>query len=143
MIPIARESGPTRCPTRVSLKPAAFIQPPTIGARKIETAGGFDEHVEAHQQAEGVLAAAVVDQRLMGDERAARGQGVIGFAKQHMLLAEIPVVQDMAHDDHIRIGQGVGEEAASSALAFHNDIPSERSFSGDGFMLMTNSPLRG
>src|SRR5687768_13709895 len=47
------------------LAEAGFLEPPAaVGAAEVEAAGRFDQHVEAHQQAEGVLPAFVVDDRL-------------------------------------------------------------------------------
>ncbi len=54
---------------------AGFFHPAhAIGAGVVEAAGGFDEHVQAHQQAEGILRAVVVDDRFVDDERAAAGR---------------------------------------------------------------------
>src|SRR5215204_7465194 len=40
-------------------------------------------------------------------ERAAGGKRVIGLAQEHHLLVETPVVEDVAHDEHIDRGQRV------------------------------------
>src|SRR5215472_19019742 len=44
-----------------------------IGAREIKPGLGLDQHVKAHEQAEGVPPAIVINDRLINDERAALG----------------------------------------------------------------------
>ena len=53
LIPTTIESGPTRCSTRVSLKPISFINP-AVGAGVMKPPG-FYQHVETHEKPEGVL----------------------------------------------------------------------------------------
>ena len=86
---------------------AGFLHPAdAVGAGVVEAAGGFDEHVEAHEEAEGVLGAVVVDDAFVDDEGAAGGEGVVGFADEHLLFVEVPVVQDVAHHDDVGLGDG-------------------------------------
>jgi hypothetical protein len=50
---------------------AGFLHPThAIGAGVIETASGLDQHVQAHEQTEGVLGPVVVDDAVINDERA-------------------------------------------------------------------------
>ena len=64
------------------------------------------------RKAEGVRGALVVDDGVVDDQRPALGQGVIGLAQQSLLLGEIPVVEDVSHDQDVRTRQGIGEEVA-------------------------------
>ena len=105
LMPTTIESGPTRCSTRLSRKPASCIHSTAVGAGVVEAAGRLDQHVEAHQQAEGVVAALVVDDRVVDDQRAAVGQRVMSLLEQHPLLVEIPVVEDVTHHEHVRLRQ--------------------------------------
>src|SRR6266576_4545185 len=83
-----------------------------VGAAVVEAAVGFDQHVQAHHQAEGVLAAVVIDDSLIDDVRAAVGQSVISLTDEHFLRCEIPVVQDVAHDDYVGLGERILEKTA-------------------------------
>jgi hypothetical protein len=58
----------------------------TICAREVEASLGLDQHVQAHQQAERILPALVVDDSLINDERPTVGQGRAGLGKQHPFL---------------------------------------------------------
>ena len=71
---------------------------------------GLDQHVQAHQQAEGVLPSRVVDDRVVDDQPPPGRQGGVGLGQQSALLGEVPVVQDVAHDDHVGRRHGIGEE---------------------------------
>ena len=83
-----------------------------FGRRVIGAAWRFDQHVQAHQQAERVLAAIVVDDCLVDDERAADWQSRISLVDQRPFLIEIPIVQHMAHDQHVGLRERVGKEVA-------------------------------
>ena len=71
---------------------------------------GFNEHVEAHEQPECVLFARVVDQGFMDDYRAAGRQDIVGLAKKHHLFVQVPVMENVPHDDHIALRQWIFEE---------------------------------
>ena len=53
----------------VAFEPGFLAPAPEVRTAKIEAVASFDEHVEGHQQAEGVFAPLVVDDILDGDER--------------------------------------------------------------------------
>jgi len=84
-----------------------------VGAGVVEATGRFDQHVEAHQQAEGVFLPGIVDDRVVNDHRAACGQGGIGLAQQHPLRLEIPVVENVAEQQDVGAWQVVLEEVAA------------------------------
>jgi hypothetical protein len=51
---------------------ACFLHPTdAVRAGVVETSGGFDKHIEAHQQAEGIFGAIVVDERFVDNESSA------------------------------------------------------------------------
>ena len=54
---------------------------PAVGAGVIEAAAGLDEHVEAHEQAEGVLPAVVVNDAVVYDDGAARRKRIVRLGK--------------------------------------------------------------
>ena len=37
---------------------------------------------------------------------------MIGFAQQHFFLFQVPIVQDVAHDQHVRTRKRIGKEAS-------------------------------
>ena len=43
---------------------------------------------------------------LVDDECSAGGQGFVGLADEHLLLFEVPVVEDVAHHDDVGVGDG-------------------------------------
>ena len=92
------------------LEPSFFHPLSAVRAGKVESAGRFDEHIEAHEQPERILFPRVVDESLVNDHRALRGQRVIGLPEEHPLLVQIPVVKNVSHDDHVTCRQGVFEE---------------------------------
>ena len=87
--------------------PADAINPGVV-----EPARCFDEHVQAHEKTEGILGAVVVDDALVDNQRTAFGNGVIRFPDKHLFGVEIPVVQDVAHQDDVRLRDGGVEPAA-------------------------------
>jgi hypothetical protein len=92
---------------------AGFFHPGyAIGASVVEAAVGFDEHIEAHEESEGVLRAIVVDDGVVSDECSAFGECFIGFADEQFFLFQVPVVEDVSHHDDVDLGQRIGEEAA-------------------------------
>jgi hypothetical protein len=50
--------------------------------------------------------------RIVDDQRTGLGQRVVGLAQQQALLVKVPVMQDVAHHQHIGPRQWVGEEIA-------------------------------
>ena len=97
----------------ISFAEACLFHPAdAIGAGVIEAAGGFDEHVEAHHEAERVLGTVVVDERVVDDEGSAGIERVVSLADEHLLLFKVPVVQDVAHGENVDAGQGLGEEVS-------------------------------
>src|SRR3989442_8057720 len=59
-----------------------------------------------------MLAALIINERLKDDQGATGGQCLIGLGHQPDLLLEIPVMEDLAHDEHIGGRQWVLEEVA-------------------------------
>src|SRR5262249_51326141 len=53
-----------------------------VGGGVVEACGGLDQHVQAHEQAEGAGGAVVVDDGVVDDERPAVGQRLVGLAEQ-------------------------------------------------------------
>src|SRR5262249_28556610 len=81
-----------------------------VRAGVVEAAAGLDQHVQAHEETEGVPAALVVDDRLVDDQRASGIERRVRLAQEHSLLVEVPVVEDVTHDEDVGAGQGIGEE---------------------------------
>ena len=95
------------------LAEAGFLHPAlAVGAGVVESGRRFDQHVQAHHQAERVLRAVVVDDAFIDDQRAALGHGIVGFANQHALVVDSPIVQNVAHQNHVGLGQRLLEETA-------------------------------
>src|SRR5207248_7535317 len=65
-----------------------------VGASEVEGVAEFDEHVQAHHQAEDVLSAVVVDEVLNHDEGAAGGQCLERRPDELELSFQVPVVED-------------------------------------------------
>jgi hypothetical protein len=89
----------------VAFESCFFAPAPEVRAAEIKRIAELDEHVEGHQQAEGVFAPLVVDDVFDGDERAVLRQRVVGRLDQLFLFLEIPVVQNHSHGNHIRFWQ--------------------------------------
>src|SRR5215207_4819832 len=66
-----------------------------IGSRVIEPSRCLDQHVQAHQKPEGVLAPLVIDECLVDDQCTARWKSGIRLAKQLLLLSQVPIMQDV------------------------------------------------
>ena len=66
----------------VALESCLFTPAPEVGAAEIKCITELDEHVEGHQQAEGVFAPLVIDDILHGDERAVFRQGIVSRLDQ-------------------------------------------------------------
>jgi len=84
-----------------------------VGACEIETARCFYQHVQAHKEAHGVLAPFVVDHSLINDQRPAPRKRGKSLLKQHAFLRQIPVMENVAHDEDIGRRQRIGEEISS------------------------------
>jgi hypothetical protein len=101
----------------LGLREADFVHPAfAIGPRIVVTASGLDQHVKAHEETKGILAPLIVDDRIVDDERAAPRKSIVSPLEEEPLLRQIPVMQDMAHDDHFRLRQPVAEEIACVEL---------------------------
>jgi hypothetical protein len=87
--------------------PRAAVRPSVV-----ETCWHLDEHVQTHQEAEGVLAALVVDQSFVDYQRPTFWQRFVGLLEEQPLLFETEIVQDVAHHEDVRRGQWVLEEVA-------------------------------
>src|SRR6267378_2484711 len=83
-----------------------------VRAGVIEAARSLDQHVQAHQEAEGVFLAVVVDDRVVSYERATRRQGGVGLGEEGFFLFPIPVVRDVPHHQHVGSGERIAEEVA-------------------------------
>ena len=81
-----------------------------VRAAEVEGFAEFNEHVQRHEQPLHILAPRIVNERFDGHQRAAGRQGVVGRADEVHLSLQIPVVQNHAHGDHVRLGQGFTEE---------------------------------
>jgi len=88
----------------LDLREAGVLAPcAVVVAREVEGVAELDEHVERHHHAERVLPARVVDDVFHRDERAARRKRIVREAHEVLLPIEVPVVQDHAHRDHVRV----------------------------------------
>jgi hypothetical protein len=66
---------------------AGFSTPtPKVPAREVEGVPEFDQHVERHQQAEGILPPRIIDEVLDGYEYAALRQCLIREPNEMLLL---------------------------------------------------------
>src|SRR5215208_5442725 len=81
-----------------------------LGAGKVKRIAKFDQHVQRHDETEGVLPALIVDYVLDGDQRAADWQRAVSLGDQHLLVLEIPVVKNHSHRDDVRFGKLVREK---------------------------------
>src|SRR5437660_1191720 len=100
-----------------------------VGPGKVETAFCLDQHVQAHQQTESVFAALVIDDRLIYNECAALGKRGMRLFEQHALLRQIPVMQNVAHDEDIGRRKGVRAEVPREKF-----YPVRDSLLGDEFL---------
>ena len=79
------ESGPTSGSTR-GLPKARLLHPPAaIRAGIVKPILRFNQHVEAHQQAERILTPFIIDDGLVDDQRPAVRYGVVRLPDQHIL----------------------------------------------------------
>jgi hypothetical protein len=60
-------AGPASGRTSVFLNPASFAATVEVGAGVVECVAELDQHVQRHQQPEGILATRAVDQ-VLGDD---------------------------------------------------------------------------
>src|SRR5687767_12559549 len=96
------------------LPEAHLLHPPlAVRARIVEASWRLYEHVQAHEQPEGILRPVVIDDGLVDNQRAALGQRVMGFFEERQLLLDVPVVQDVPHDEDVRGGERIFEEVPS------------------------------
>ena len=73
----------------------------------------LDEHVQAHEQPEGVLRPIVVDDGFVNNQGASLGQRVMGFLEERQLLLDVPIVKDVPHDEDVRRRERVWCEKAA------------------------------
>ena len=111
-MPITIESGPTSGSTRLWLKPAARIPTLAIASGIVEAAARLDQHVKAHQQPERVLTPVIVNNRFMHNQCAPDRKRLVGFGQERLFLFEVPVMENMAHNQDICSGQWILEEIA-------------------------------
>ncbi len=83
-----------------------------LRAGVVEAIGQLDQHVQAHQQPEDVLAAVVVDDRVIADDRTLVWERPVGLVDQQALGVQAPVVQDVAEHQHVGGRQLVDQEVA-------------------------------
>ena len=96
---------------------AGFMEPTaTVRSREIESCRSLDQHIETHQETEGIVSTLIVDQTLEDDVGSSLGQGLVRFADQHLLIFQRPVMQDMPHDDHFSLWKRLVEEISSLEL---------------------------
>src|SRR5919112_204726 len=74
-------------------EPRLLHPPLAVRARIVEASWRLYEHVQAHEQPEGILRPVVVDDGFVDDQGAALGQRVMGFFEERQLLLDVPVVQ--------------------------------------------------
>ena len=87
----------------------------TLGARIVESPGSLDEHVQAHQETERILPG-FVNEPFEDDECPLARQRGMCLGNQHLLLDQVPIVEDVPHQQHVGGGQRVGEEIAGLEL---------------------------
>src|SRR5688572_5445061 len=102
---------------KVRFPKARALHPfPAIGAGIIKSARRLNQHVETYQQAKGVPAPLVVNDRIVDNQSASFRQGIPCSGDELPLLCEIPVVQDMSHHHRVRARQRVLKEIAGDKL---------------------------
>src|SRR5467141_177041 len=128
-----RERAPARCPSAlldsdhhgvrthqvldVAFPESALPHPAlAVRTRVVEASVGLDQHVEAHQQPEDVPGSIVVDDRIVYDQGATLGQGVVSLPDELLLLVKVPVVQDVPHHDDVRLWKRIREEVTRRKL---------------------------
>src|SRR5215469_5619317 len=86
------------------LTETCFLHPcDAICSRVVGPAWCLDEHVQAHQETEGIGSPLIVDDRIVSDECAPFRNGLICFADQHLLLFNVPVMENVTHHDHVHV----------------------------------------
>jgi len=92
----------------------AGVAHPALAVRAgvVESAGGLDQHIQAHHQTECVLRTVIVNDAFVDNECATLRDGFVGFGYEHFLGVQVPIVQNVTHDDHIGFGQRHLEEIA-------------------------------
>src|SRR4051794_4031715 len=110
---LVRDAGARRTGQRdyLNLSEADLPAPPgEVAAGEVESVSELNQHVEGHHQPKGVLAPRVIDEVLDDDERASIGQGLVRRPDQVHLPVQVPVMEDQAHRDDVRPGNGIREE---------------------------------
>ena len=82
----------------------------------IEGVSELHQHCQRHKQAEGVAAAGIVDQGFDHNEGTANGQRIIGLFRPDLFSLQVPVVQDQAHRNDIRLRERTGKGIAGDCM---------------------------
>jgi hypothetical protein len=65
-----------------------------IRARAVEAGRRFDQHVQAHEQVEGILAPLVIDHRIVDDQRASAREGVASLPEEELHTPEFALTRE-------------------------------------------------
>src|SRR6266511_1544585 len=104
-----------------------------VRAAEVEGFAEFDEHVQRHEQAENVFAPRVVNDVLNRHECATGRERVVSGTDEVQLFLKIPVVENHAHRDEVRRGQGVFEEIAGRGAHAFAQTGAGDTLARDGF----------
>lgn len=63
---------------------------------KVEALAGLDQHVQTHQQPEGIAPAIIVDDWVIHDQRATTGQRFVSLGDERSFPVDAPIVQDVS-----------------------------------------------
>lgn len=95
----------------MSFSEAYLLHPATaVGSSVVEAPGGFDQHVQAGQESEGVVAAIVVNHGVVDDQGAVFRQRLYSFRKEHLFFFQIPVVEDVPQNQDVGFRQWIFKE---------------------------------
>ena len=75
-----------------------------IGTGIVETVGGLNQHIQAHEQSKSVLRAIIIDNAYLDNIRAALRNRFVSLAHKHLFYFQVPVMQDVTHHNHIGFG---------------------------------------
>src|SRR5437773_172660 len=81
-----------------------------IRSRVIEPALRLDQHVQAHKKPESIPPPIVIDDRVEHDERPAVRKRLVRLRDEPPLFVEVPVVEDVSHDENIPLWERIREE---------------------------------
>src|SRR5579872_2591470 len=83
-----------------------------VGAGIVKPALCLDQHVQTHEETERILPPVIIDDAFVYDKRSAARQRLICLGYQHLLLFQIPVMQDVSHRYHVGVWDRSVKEAA-------------------------------